>query len=485
MRSFKALWLVSAFLLVQALNVEGQTSDWLSMDKGLRCDTLSFNGVNYVTIDTLTGVVYVTGPGINDGYCNDIGEVAQWNGVEWLPVGSGGLGATLISSAPTLYNNELIMTGPFIHASGNAPWSWINAWDGSDWDTIPGGPNRQVFDYLEYQEKLYAAGRFDYCGGVNTELACVYDGEAWEPLEAITGVQGNTYALCEYQGEVYIGGNMNFEDFNGDSIRHLTKWDGEHFRKVGQGFDYYPFGGVSDMAVLNDTLYIGGQMKLPGSNEYHWLVTFDGDSLRPANPMPNDEVHRLKVHNNAIYASGGFTEIGDVEAEHLARYDGVEWIAINADSAIRKDDIYMGFQYSTTFRDFEIMNDTLYACGGFYRMNQDTMRYVAKLNKNLTTDFPPPATNTEENEFESFNFNLYPNPSPGSLTFSWRQPAAGAVSYRITDARGRVVQHSPPAQYQSGKHEETLSLGQLSVGTYFIRLVTPSGVATKRWVRME
>jgi len=66
------------------------------------------------------------------------------------------------------------------------------------------------------------------------------------------------------------------------------------------------------------------------------------------------------------------------------------------------------------------------------------MRKVAKLNKNLTTDFPPPATNIEENEKRESDFNLYPNPSYGQYSISLESPKNGEQLI-LYDISGRVV----------------------------------------------
>jgi hypothetical protein len=477
--------LVAISMLHLSLIVHSQTSDWLSLDEGLCCpDSAACGPVYDIFIDSISGYIYASGIIGYDGNCNQIGGVVKWTGASWEVLqGNEPIALARLSMIQT--SQGLLASGPYvINESGEETYYYTNMWDGASWQAMPDGPNKSVSEFELIDNKIYAAGKFDKCGGVDSGICCVYDGENWYPLVAVPEFSHFSTSVESYNDQIYIGGLFRFDNSQGDEIAFLTVQEEGEYKTVGQGLVNYGFGGVSALASYKGKLYIGGQIMLPGSDEEYWLVVYDGDTIQPVEPMPNDEVNNLEVYNGALYVTGGFTQIGDVGAEHLARFDGEEWIAINADSMFTAN-YYMGYQFTGAFEDLEFLNDTLYACGSFYRFNNDTVRGVAKLNKNLTTDFPPPATNTEEHEFESFNFNLYPNPSPGSLTFSWWQPAAGEVSYRITDARGRLVEHSPPVVYQSGKHEENLSLGHLTAGTYFIRLITPSGVATKPWVRLE
>ena len=470
--------------LIGGLGIEAQTSDWLSLDEGLCCDNTICQPVKHLFADTTNNIIYATGRMASDGYCNNLRGVGKWNGQYWEAMGDV---MALGSTASIIYNDELIVSGPFTFNTQEFDYTNLaHQWTGSDWDTIPGGPDAQIYDFLKYDGDLYCAGWFKEFGDVVSGIGCHYDGEVWHPLEIVPEFSGRTFCVAAYHEQIYYGGNPEFINGQGESIYHLCYFDGTHYRKVGQGLQQYNWSGVAGMAVYKDTLYIAGQIKLPGDDEEYWMVTFDGDSLRPAVPKPNDEVNNLMVYNGALYATGGFTQIGDVEAEHLARYDGEEWIAINTDSCFAKNGNYQGFQVSGVFQDITVLNDTLYTCGLFYRFNQDTMRMVAKLNKNLTTDFPPPAVSEIEGaKRNAFSFDLYPNPSKGNLTLNWSQQIAGKVEIQINGVQGRSVYKIPPEQYAEGKHQKSISLERLSNGTFVIKLITPVGIATERWVKLE
>lgn len=67
--------------------------------------------------------------------------------------------------------------------------------------------------------------------------------------------------------------------------------------------------------------------------------------------------------------------------------------------------------------------------------------------------------------------SLYPNPTTGEL----RIDAADVQSVAITDANGREV--------MSAGHADRLDVSQLADGIYFVRVVTPQGIATKKFLK--
>jgi hypothetical protein len=429
---------VALFALLLSFSSRAQTSDWLPFNKGLCCeDSATCDPVYDILIDSISGSVYASGIIGYDGNCNQIGSIVKWNGTSWEPL-QGNEQIALARLSMINYPPELLASGPYvIDETGEENFYYTNLWDGTSWQEMPDGPNKPVSEFELIDNKIYAAGKFDKCGGVDSGICCVYDGSSWEPLEVVSEFTVFSSCVEYYNNQIYVGGLFRFDNYQGEEIAFLAVHGEEGYEIVGQGLQDYGFGAVEALASYKGKLYIGGQIMLPGSDEEYWLVEYDGNTIQPVEPMPNDEVNTLKVYNGALYATGGFTQVGDIEAEHLARFDGEEWIAINTDSMFTAN-YYMGYQFTGAFQDLEFLNDTLYACGQFFKFQNDTVRGVAKLNKNLTTDFPPPATNIEENEKRESDFNLYPNPSYGQYSISLESPKNGEQLI-LYDISGRVV----------------------------------------------
>ena len=90
---------------------------------------------------------------------------------------------------------------------------------------------------------------------------------------------------------------------------------------------------------------------------------------------------------------------------------------------------------------------------------------------------------TERNDFElpsavSLAQN-YPNPFNRTATISYRFDRGGQVTLRVYDLTGRQVATLVQGVQPAGTHEVAFDATTLSSGTYFYRLETPSGAATR------
>ncbi|MFZ6050639.1 T9SS type A sorting domain-containing protein [Halocola ammonii] len=472
-------WIVILLFSTSSL---AQTSDWLPLDQGLFCDSFPTTSVYDLYVDTVENEIYATGTMHHDGNCNPLEGLGKWDGESWEMLGEVD-NSTSYSSV--IYNGDLIASGPFLFVDIIGYPNNTNIWTGTEWDTIPGGPFGNIMEFYEWDDVLYAVGDISYQGDAVTGLAVYYDGESWASLSEHSTDSDITLCIERFQDNFFVGGGAVFTNGLGEDIYKIFFFDGEYYRPVGQGLQEYPGSWVGDLAVFNDKLYLSGNLKLPGSDNLYSILTFDGDSLRPIENQPNYSVRNMRVHEGALYIAGGFTQVGDVEAEHVARFDGESWLAVNTDSMFSKTGFYQGLGHPTVIRDFEIMQDTLYLSGEFYRMSQDTVRGVAKLNKNLITDFPPIPNSVSEEVRSPIRFELYPNPSSGNLSFAWSQAKAGNVEWKITDLKGRVVLSKKSKHFKLGKHEEQMNLEHLPPGTYLVKVTTTEGTATERWVKVE
>lgn len=98
-------------------------------------------------------------------------NIAQWDGIKWLPLGSGTGGPSPQVYVLAVYNDELIAGGSFTEAGG-VPANRIARWNGIAWKPLdegiavgPGSPESAVVSSLGvYSGRLIVGGQFDTAG---------------------------------------------------------------------------------------------------------------------------------------------------------------------------------------------------------------------------------------------------------------------------------------------------------------------------------
>jgi hypothetical protein len=94
-------------------------------------------------------------------------------------------------------------------------------------------------------------------------------------------------------------------------------------------------------------------------------------------------------------------------------------------------------------------------------------------------------TSVSRTTFESLRAELSPNPASEAATLSFSLPAPSHVRLTLHDALGREVVRVPEQVYGAGGHEVSLSVRDLSPGTYFLRCSVGGQVVVQRVVVMR
>jgi hypothetical protein len=295
-------------------------SDWNHMS------TMT-NGTNvpYVTALMVYNGELIAGGDFNVAGVVDCNRIARWDGSNWQPLSEGVNGTV---HALYVYDNNLIVGGSFTSAGGSDA-NNIAAWNGSEWLPMSSGMNAAVQVCDSYNGSLIAAGNFSKAGDVNVNRIARWDGSAWQPLGS--GISGNVVeALTEYNGELIAGGN--FSKAGDLTVNGIGRWNGAEWGAFGNGFG---LAGSNEALVQGLTVYKGelvaiGSFKSAGGLDVNGIARWNGNNWQQlgsglGNGFNYSPGYALTVYNGDLIAGGSFTKIGGIDANSVARWNGIVW----------------------------------------------------------------------------------------------------------------------------------------------------------------
>jgi len=270
-------------------------------------------------------------------------------------------------------------TGPRLAAGGafpdiGPPVNHVSIWDGAEWARLGGdGFNSRVDELVVFDDgsgpALYASGPFSRVGDVTLPGVGRWDGSSWEPVggssvhsltvlddglgPVLYGIAANQ--IVRWNGSAWstfadpLPGALTlavFDDGGGPAVHaggsyglvagwdKVLRWNGSAW--VGLGPVNSISGQVRSMAVFDDgtgpALYVGGEFSqiynVPAGRVARW----NGGSWSAVGGGVggnDDSVETLLVHDDgngpALYAGGDFSTVNGVPSGGLARWDGVSW----------------------------------------------------------------------------------------------------------------------------------------------------------------
>lgn len=261
------------------------------------------------------------------------------------------------------FNNELYASGSFYSTTSSL--DNIARWDGTNWNALGPGMLGGVYSMTIYNGELHAGGGFSNIPGVpNTKRIARWDGTSWHALHyGITS--GTIQAISVYNGSLYIGGNITSVDSM--SMRDIARWDGSA---------WYPVCTLStgltqlfSMAVFNNELYIGGYFDRVNGDTIYNIAKFDGTTWNDVGGGVNSDVFALfpDTVNNRLYAAGNFNYAGGGTVactSNVAYWDGISWTDVGANGpalypramSIYNNELYCGFVFPKVKANGDTLN---------------------------------------------------------------------------------------------------------------------------------
>jgi hypothetical protein len=338
----------------------------------------------------------------------------------------------------------------------------IAVYEASEWLNIAPVVAR---GFGHYQGDLIAVGWFSEIGGIPASKVARWDGSAWHAFDTTVWEGGAISCAIEYQGDLYVGGNMIDGELD---IDRIGRWDGSQWNKVGNGIRG-GMGIVSCFAIYEGDLYIAGRFTTelgnPGPNVARW----DGDQWKDAGGGLAEasgtgcDVWDMVVFNGYLYAVGSCSSAGGVPAAHIARWDGEEWCGL-------------GDVFNNNISAITVHQGELYMGGAFTTINSDTVLRVAKWVGGDFVEVCGTLTGVEDIEEETEVLSIHPNPTTGPLSITSSRPL---LTVAVVDMLGRVLL----SERGESPNSKTIDLAHLPAGIYVVHVETEVGRWAQRVVK--
>lgn len=278
-----------------------------------------------------------------------VSNVARWDGSSWSDVGGGVAGVEAVVKSFAVDATGLLMGGIFESVGTATPANGLARWTGASWDVLGGIPLGIVHDIraiVVTAEKIYVGGVLSFPGTLRPS-----EGTLSRATPAVlSNHAGSVNADDEcfgcasvdalgYNGtDVYVGGafTRTGQPLFVDSAYEIVRLANETTSVGMGGGTTVPLvssnGAVNALAVVSDTVYVGGNITLIRSVSVSHVARWDGDAWSPLRGGVNGRTHALSIWNGMLYVGGLFTEADGEPANHIAGWDGSSWFVLGTKS---------------------------------------------------------------------------------------------------------------------------------------------------------
>jgi trimeric autotransporter adhesin len=296
------------------------------------------------------GALYVTGSftaaNWNGQASVPANRIARWDGVQWSALGEGfdARGLALAASGDGLF------AGGLFSNAGGMPAQRLARWDGVDWHGLSVGPlpaNQVVALAPALGGGVAVGGRFGYAAdvadpgmaGAVLNHVGVWEAGVWDHwgVGPGGGFNGPVVAIARFNGDLYAGGV--FSSAGGRVARNIARWDGAQWHPLGSGESDGTNAIVRAMVATPHGLFVGGEFTEVAADgiatQVRRIARWDGAAWHAVGDGGeagfNGGVHALHWAAPDLYAGGVFgspTAGNGFAANHIARWDGVQWHAL-------------------------------------------------------------------------------------------------------------------------------------------------------------
>ncbi len=393
--------------------------------------------------------------------------IAQYDSGHWTYIDgfAGGGIYTVIRYGDTL------LAGGYFHQIGGMPIDLIGAWYDSAWHAFGAFPTDDgvVRKLRVLNGSLYAVGSFISVDGHTCHGVAKRVGGHWENLGSINYPVGDepiVLDVCEYQGNIVVGGELNPVGLGND----LIQFDGTNWVNVGDGL-LDGVGAVTCLAVYHDELYVGGGLYVGAGSPAHGLVRWNGTEWRDVGGSMRDiygtteynaSASSLLVNDDKLLVGGAFGYAGTLHANQFAIWDGQKWCA-TGDSIGHKVES-MAFYHDTLF----------ITCGD--SLNGEPANYVARWVGGAFEQICEQVGIAEEASLPNAIITIGPEGGGGRTIFGLPD---GFFQVTVFDATGRQV-----ASHWINSHDGRAQMEHIThaPGLYLLRATGAGYIGSARFI---
>jgi hypothetical protein len=233
----------------------------------------SFNG-SFVKDDTL---IVIGGFGVITESDTAWG-IAKWDGGNWHSLNFPNPNPPVLAQCGAYYKGKIYLGGGFFFPVGNSYILDIAQYDGVQWSPVGqgifGGAWHGINDMVVYKDKLYVAGLFRKIDGNLGNKIMTWDGENWgEVGGGLCDDFATIHQMLVHDDKLYVMGIFNCAG-TGLPVSNIAVWDGSRWCSCGRSvFDNRVF----DMVFWGDTLLVGGGFTKVNDQNMVRLVRWVGD----------------------------------------------------------------------------------------------------------------------------------------------------------------------------------------------------------------
>ncbi|HEY7905392.1 MAG TPA: hypothetical protein VIC53_00560, partial [Wenzhouxiangella sp.] len=300
-------------------------SQWAALGDGLE-PTVDVPSVRVEAIEVAFGDVYVTGLFEQAGG-QTVNYIARWDGSQWFPLGSGlsGPGDDFVIGESLAFDGQtLYVGGEFTEAGGQAA-STVAQWDGTTWSKLgqrgininfATGIRSMALVSNQVGSDLLVGGTFSTADGELALNLALWDQDQnrWQVFPGQSGQLG----LAPFT-EIAVFQNKLHVSLSGGLFRLESSGWVEVVDANGLGVD----GSVLALLSTDNTLYIGGDFLTAGGQTVNHVTTWDGTSFGAlgsgagagvSDGFIRASVLALALDGNDLYVGGDFTKAGGLNA---------------------------------------------------------------------------------------------------------------------------------------------------------------------------
>jgi hypothetical protein len=340
---------------------------WSALGNGL-------NGDIY-TMVLHNGKLYVGGSFTYDGSgATLLNHLAVWDGNSWQPAG-GGVNGNVTSIV--FKGNDMYVGGYFkaVDPNGsNTTASYIAKYDGSTWDPLGSTFTDGVEAMIFVGDSLVVAGSFsDNVTGL-LHVGYYYQ-NTWNPLGE--GFSGTVFTLAQYHGEIIAGGEFTHRGDISATLSSIAHFDGTHWQPYTSGGETGTSDGqVYSLAVVGDSLYIGGVFAHIAGVDAHSIVRLHNNTFTPLGSGVYGFVEKIWQGIGGVYVGGSFQVAGGKQVGRYAKLlPGDVW-----DAAESVNPPYGGY-IETSVNAVAVTPQYLFIGGSFTNLVGNVVNHIAAWDK--------------------------------------------------------------------------------------------------------